>query len=161
MRTTLHESPEEPTGGRHVEDAPEAAIRRGTQIDQALNLARELLADGPMRPLDVKAAAQARGLRIGDSAWEQARKRLALETVGSGRKFWWRLPEATFEDDFSGWLDTNVGRFAVFYAERQRRLQLMLDPGRHLTEVKAARGVSWPEDTVPSRAGQNAEDVGR
>jgi hypothetical protein len=104
-----------------------AEARQGTQVGQAMNLIEELLADGPMPPLDVKTEARARGLLIGDTAWEQARKRLALETLGGGRKFWWRLPGATFEDDLWAWLDTNAGRFAVFYAERERRTQLTLD----------------------------------
>jgi hypothetical protein len=121
---TIHDSPHEPrrSGIRRAETdvATEPMTRAGSQIDQAMNLIRELLADGPAAPRDVKAEAEARGLRICDKAWDKARQRLALESIGSGNRWWWQLPGSRFEDELADWLVTPSGCFATYYAERER-----------------------------------------
>jgi hypothetical protein len=88
---------------------------RGTQIERATDLVCELLGGGPMPLADVKAEARTRGLRIGNTAWDQARRRLELESFRIGRRWYWQLPTTAFDiSDVEAWLDSPEGRFEAY-----------------------------------------------
>jgi hypothetical protein len=100
------------------------------QVDAAEGLLRELLAEGPRRPCDVKAIALERGIVVAENAWSFARRRIGASSNHLGANVWcWAVGGiGDVEAEFAQWLATPCGRFAEFYAERRRReVQLALD----------------------------------
>jgi hypothetical protein len=96
-----------------------------TQVDAAEALLRELLIDDDghraRRPCDVKHLAEARGLRIEEGAWSFARKRLDVTSRHLGGNVWcWSIGDDDLEAGFAEWLDSPAGRFATWYAQRDR-----------------------------------------
>jgi hypothetical protein len=94
-----------------------------TKQGAAAELIRELLADGPMRPCDVRAEAERRGMSFDVQTWERAKREAGIEASGSGRTWWWSLPGSDVEHEFYAWLDSNQGRFENYCAARDRLAQ--------------------------------------
>ncbi len=96
------------------------------RLSNAEGLLLELLAERPHRLAELRAEAKARGLDVSESAWKKARRRLGVESFGSGRVWWLRLPGAAFEQDLAAWLDSPEGQRAARSAELDRRLDAWL-----------------------------------
>jgi hypothetical protein len=85
---------------------------------------------GPMRPRDVKSFSVENGLRFSESDWHAAKRKLGVESVRSGRDWYWLLPtDEGFDADLAAWLDSPEGRFAEYLVQRERSrpAQLALD----------------------------------